>query len=54
VFLETENGGTMGSETDTIFSGAADNLGSNVGFFFLLFGGVVAFAWGMSYLQRMK
>ncbi|GAC1409570.1 MAG: hypothetical protein NVSMB49_28970 [Ktedonobacteraceae bacterium] len=44
----------MGSDTDTIFNGTADNLGSNIRFFFLLFGGVLAFAFGVSYLQRMK
>jgi len=44
----------MGSDKGEIFSGSADNLSSNVRFFFLLFGGVVVFAFGVSYLQRMK
>ena len=29
------------------------SISSNVGFFFLLFGGVVAFAFGVSYAQRL-
>ncbi len=44
----------MGSETDTLFSETADTLGSNIGFFLLLFGGVIAFALGVSYLQQRK
>ena len=44
----------MGSETETLFSEPADTLGSNIGFFFLLFEGVIASAFGISYLQRTK
>jgi len=42
----------MSADKSSIYSDSDANVGSNVGIFFLLFGAVVAFAFGISYFQK--
>ena len=43
---------SMGTDKSSIYSESDASVGSNVGIFFLLFGAVVALAFGISYFQK--
>ncbi len=43
---------SMSADKSSIYSESDASVGSNVGVFFLLFGAVVALAFGISYFQK--